>query len=229
MLVQFQGLASSVALYTRFESSIHNAVKYCIFVSVWYKYSFGIPAWQVGFVNICYDLGKDREKADESVGDHQSASNSDALLGQISRYIDPREEAMKDAGLDESSNQVGDNQVDDVEDEWNAAINQRYGPCNGNEGTSKSSKSSSNRQSRQSAQADQGGGSASLAPAHPDRAIPADVPVEVESIEMPIRSWIDPNNKRVLAEMPGGRRIALGFLVTFTWALYGRYWRMAFG
>lgn len=106
---------------------------------------------------------------------------------------------------------------DDLEDDWSAAINARYGsaqdvPEGANASKGRKRKKPSNSQGE--GVIDDGLSSMAELPFLQHLSDSADIHRSVvPDPEAPIRTWIDTANKRAIAEFSDGRKIAMGYLM----------------
>ena len=117
----------------------------------------------------------------------------------------------------EATNELSDADAaaaDDLQDDWAAAVDARYGSTSHGRDAAASSKSSSSGAKPNRSQV--GSDGASMTEAEElgfFRSVSNRSLQNVASdCEMPIRSWVDPSNQRVLSEFSNGRRIAIGIL-----------------
>lgn len=150
----------------------------------------------VQLLHTCNTQGKKPENLDplDDQNEVQEVSLGDLLVAQLVPSFDAQAEANLESGL---ANPTA--ATDEVEDEWNAAIQQRYGKseCHGSTSKSKTSKSAR-------------GGAASSSKPGPEPVSSAAAAARSE--EEPVHMFIDPSNKRVLADLASGKRIAVGNL-----------------
>ena len=167
-------------------------------------YDFIMNIMSIYFIEVG-GRGKDQLPADENQEHRKSAA--DILLSDIAADMPPLQDNPHDQA-------TGHDQADEVEADWQAAIHARYGgsdiDARGSGEASSSSSSIKRSGSKQNAM-NSHGDQVSLTE--------DDIPLLRSNVATPnppvdpnrsIRRWIDPSNKRVLAEYPGGRIIALG-------------------
>ena len=155
-----------------------------------------------------------KTKSPDQSDDAVRSSSADLLLQQLVPHA-KADQYQHDPGVNLDGEQ---NSVDEVEEDWIAALNGRYGPfqcdtdtASANAAASSSRSSQEQRSSKRRKTDSQDDSQREAEGLHFIQSSSSSAqPAEPDDIEMPLRSTVDPKTLRVISEFADGRKRALG-------------------